>query len=205
MSHPTLSTVHSCCQGMTTWAGLDHFLAGKGNHYGHNILVFLIRCLKFKISWSLRYLDGQIGANESSIKQVKIPSKFLSSDNNNTPISFRFRDQTISIFLASLILLTLECFSFQPYNMKSPLYMLAILLPLIAAATPIADPEADFEELEERDRGDGRDGGRNGGGRDRDECKVKRSYPYYKYPCNSSPRIAFSQVGATFTSSCRYQ
>ncbi|KAK9847474.1 hypothetical protein MYU51_018721 [Penicillium brevicompactum] len=89
--------------------------------------------------------------------------------------------------------------------MKSPLYMLAILLPLIAAATPIADPEADFEELEERDRGDGRDGGRNGGGRDRDECKVKRSYPYYKYPCNSSPRIAFSQVGATFTSSCRYQ
>lgn len=182
---------------MTTWASLDQFIARRGNHHDHNILVFLILCLKVKTSWSLRYLDDQISANESSIKQVKIPSTFLSSD-NNTIISYRFKDQTISSFFL-YYLLPLEWFSFQPYNMKSPLYMLAVLLPLVAAATPIADPEADIEDLEERD------GGRNGGGRDRDECKVRRSYPYYKYPCNSSPKIAFSQVGATFTSSCRYQ
>lgn len=82
---------------MTTWASLDQFIARRGNHYDHNILVFLILCLKVKTSWSLRYLDDQISANESSIKQVKIPSTFLSSD-NNTIISYRFKDQTISSF-----------------------------------------------------------------------------------------------------------
>lgn len=100
------------CQIITTWAGLDQFLARRGNHHGHNILVFLFLCLKFKILWSLRYLDSQIGASESSIKQVKIPSTFLSSGNNTT-ISSRFRDQTISSFLQFLYYYLWSVFHFN--------------------------------------------------------------------------------------------
>ncbi|KAJ5322011.1 hypothetical protein MYU51_002725 [Penicillium brevicompactum] len=91
--------------------------------------------------------------------------------------------------------------------MKSPLYILAVLLPLateLALGSPTA--EAEFEELEERGRGGHKDwDDHNGWNHDRNPCEVKRSYPYYKYPCDSSVTTGMSQVGAIFTPSCKYQ
>ncbi|OQE14026.1 hypothetical protein PENFLA_c041G05709 [Penicillium flavigenum] len=96
--------------------------------------------------------------------------------------------------------------------MKPPFYILAALLPLatdLALATPVADPNSD--SLEERHRGN------NKGYKDHHEydvhygygdenvCEVKYPYPYYKYPCNSSPTNGTSTLGATFTSFCKYQ
>ncbi|CAG8018243.1 unnamed protein product [Penicillium olsonii] len=94
--------------------------------------------------------------------------------------------------------------------MKSPMYLLAVLLPLVtelAVASPTADPEPDFEALEERGRGNDHDHDWDDrhGWHDRNPCEVRRSYPYYKYPCGSSPTTGMSQVGATFTPSCRYE
>lgn len=91
--------------------------------------------------------------------------------------------------------------------MKSPLYILAVLLPLateLALGSPTA--EAEFEELEERGRGGQKNwDDHNGWDHDRNPCEVKRSYPYYKYPCDSSVTTGMSQVGAIFTPSCKYQ
>lgn len=86
--------------------------------------------------------------------------------------------------------------------MKSSSYILVALLPLatqLAVATPVADPHPDtFEE---------RGGGKHGdhGYDDKNACEVKQTYPYYKYPCDSSPSNGTSLLGATFTSFCRYQ
>lgn len=92
--------------------------------------------------------------------------------------------------------------------MKSPLYILAVVLPLateLAMGSPVA--ETDFDVIEERGGGSnkGWDKDHHGGGHTNNPCEVKRSYPYYKYPCDSSPKTGMSQVGATFTPSCRYQ
>ncbi|KAJ5518800.1 hypothetical protein LT330_005120 [Penicillium expansum] len=89
--------------------------------------------------------------------------------------------------------------------MKSPVYVLAVLLPLltqIATANPVAEPE--FDDLEERGRGNDKDNNHHGWD-DKNVCEVKRTYPYYKYPCSSSPKIGTSIQGAIFTPSCRYQ
>ncbi|KAJ5547529.1 hypothetical protein N7513_003701 [Penicillium frequentans] len=91
--------------------------------------------------------------------------------------------------------------------MKFSSYFIAVLLPFAtqrATATPVAEPHSD--SLEER-------GGGNHQGYDnhywndddKNVCEVKRTYPYYKYPCNSSPSNGTSLLGATFTSFCKYQ
>lgn len=91
--------------------------------------------------------------------------------------------------------------------MKSASYILVALLSLatqLAAATPVAEPR--FDSLEERGGGDHHKGYDNHHGYDdKNVCEVKRTYPYYKYPCDSSPSIGTSLMGATFTSSCKYQ
>lgn len=95
--------------------------------------------------------------------------------------------------------------------MKSSSYIL-VLLPFVinlAIATPVAEPHDD--SLEERGGGnhDGygyHDGYENHHGYDdKNVCEVKRTYPYYKYPCDSSPSNGTSLLGATFTSFCKYQ
>ncbi|KAJ5543742.1 hypothetical protein N7513_007250 [Penicillium frequentans] len=93
--------------------------------------------------------------------------------------------------------------------MKSSSYILFALLPLaaqLAGATPVAEPYPDT--LEERGRGNHK-GYENDYGHDNYDdsnvCEVKRTYPYYKYPCDSSPSNGTSLLGATFTSFCKYQ
>lgn len=94
--------------------------------------------------------------------------------------------------------------------MKSPSYILAVLLPFasqLAAATPTV--ERDFDSLENRgnDKGYGDHHGYDNhhGYGNQNVCEVKYPYPYYKYPCNSSPSNGTSTLGATFTSFCKYQ
>ncbi|KAJ6163863.1 hypothetical protein N7497_003842 [Penicillium chrysogenum] len=96
--------------------------------------------------------------------------------------------------------------------MKSPFYILAVVLPLatdLALATPVADPNSD--SLGERHRGndkgykDHHEYDDHHGYGDENVCEVKYPYPYYKYPCNSSPTNGTSTLGATFTSFCKYQ
>ncbi|KAJ5656421.1 hypothetical protein N7507_008371 [Penicillium longicatenatum] len=100
--------------------------------------------------------------------------------------------------------------------MKSPSYILAVLLPF-ASQLAVASPagERDFDSLETRGNAKGYKGDHgydNHHGYDNDNdydnqnpCEVKYPYPYYKYPCNSSPSNGTSTLGATFTSFCKYQ
>ncbi|KAL4860521.1 hypothetical protein BDV12DRAFT_181447 [Aspergillus spectabilis] len=78
--------------------------------------------------------------------------------------------------------------------MKSS-YIIAVLLPLatqLATATPTAGRDHDDHDYyEEVDNSN--------------PCEVKVTYPYYKYPCSSSPENGTSLLGATFTSFCKYQ
>jgi hypothetical protein len=87
-------------------------------------------------------------------------------------------------------------------KMKSPLYLLTILLPLateLAAASPSANPDVDsFDEIEERDLED-----RQGGGRNR--CRIERPYSYWKYPCDSSDRTGRANRGDQFSATCKYR
>lgn len=86
--------------------------------------------------------------------------------------------------------------------MKSPIYILSILLPFaaqVAEASPVA--ESDIDSLEARNK----DKDHHGGRPPWNPCEVKDSYPYYKYPCHDSPETGNSIVGATFTSSCKYR
>ena len=79
----------------------------------------------------------------------------------------------------------------------------------LAIATPVAEP--DFDTLEERGRGNDKDWNKDwdndwwDGHHDKNVCEVKQTYPYYKYPCSSSPSNGTSLLGATFTSFCKYQ
>ncbi|GFF46763.1 hypothetical protein IFM58399_07881 [Aspergillus lentulus] len=74
--------------------------------------------------------------------------------------------------------------------MKSPLYILTVLLPL-ALAIPAAEPDVGAESVEERDNRNGHghghdhdhDRGRN------DRCSKNSQIPYYRYPCDSSDRL----------------
>lgn len=94
--------------------------------------------------------------------------------------------------------------------MKSPLYFLTILLPLLtelAFASPTADIE-DTDILEERDRGGDRDddrGGFKGGSGGGNSCRVFKPYWYYKYPCDSSDKFGRENQGGTFTATCKYK
>lgn len=89
--------------------------------------------------------------------------------------------------------------------MKSPLYILTILLPLLtelAFASPTADIE-DIDILEERDRGDHRGDFKGGGSGN--PCRVFKPYWYYKYPCESSDKLGRENQGSTFTATCKYK
>ena len=98
-------------------------------------------------------------------------------------------------------------------NMKASSYILFLLVPFateLVIGSPIADSVPDA--LEERGGWD--HGGYendhewdkdNHGWHDKNPCEVKKSYPYYKYPCESSPSNGTSNVGATFKSFCKYQ
>jgi len=86
--------------------------------------------------------------------------------------------------------------------MKSPLYLLTILLPLateLTFASPIADVE-DTDILEERDRGSDHGGFSSG-----KSCRVFKPYWYYKYPCESSDKLGRENEGGTFTATCKYK
>ena len=87
--------------------------------------------------------------------------------------------------------------------MKSPLWILTVLLPLVtelAAASPTANPDSDsldsFEEFEERDMEDRRVKA--------DPCRYNKDYWYYKYPCDSSDKEK-GKAGAQFDASCKYK
>ncbi|KAJ5933080.1 hypothetical protein N7516_007569 [Penicillium verrucosum] len=90
--------------------------------------------------------------------------------------------------------------------MKWSSYTLVALLPLatqLAIATPVADPYPDA--IEERGGGKHKGYEKDHGYDNKNVCEVKQTYPYYKYPCDSSPSNGTSLLGATFTSFCRYQ
>lgn len=96
--------------------------------------------------------------------------------------------------------------------MKSLSYTLAVLLPLasqLVVAMPGAEPDVGY--LEERNKGSDWGYKNHHGDDDHHEydnqnvCEVKYPYPYYKYPCDSSPSNGTSILGATFTSFCKYQ
>lgn len=97
--------------------------------------------------------------------------------------------------------------------MKSPIVILTALLPLatqMALANPVAAADSDFS-LEERG-GDGhwKNGDKNWGDHNKDWdpkdwCKVKKTYWYHKYPCDSSGTVGESKVGDTFAPVCKYQ
>ncbi|KAJ5784186.1 uncharacterized protein N7503_009398 [Penicillium pulvis] len=87
--------------------------------------------------------------------------------------------------------------------MKSPLYLLTILLPL-ATEIVVASPTANFEDsdiLEERDRG--------GGGKVGDKsnaCRIQHPYWYWKYPCDSSDKFGSREnTGGQWNAICRYK
>ncbi|KAL2807704.1 hypothetical protein BJX63DRAFT_436807 [Aspergillus granulosus] len=84
--------------------------------------------------------------------------------------------------------------------MKPSIYLLAALLPFatqLVVANPVAEPDPDAFAEAVADPDNNRQNDNN--------CKVKQSYHYYKYPCKSSTFTGDSQVGTTFTSSCKYQ
>ncbi|KAJ6036465.1 hypothetical protein N7540_000744 [Penicillium herquei] len=86
------------------------------------------------------------------------------------------------------------------------LYFLFALLSLatqLVVATPIADPDPASDTIEARGR-DHNDNNNDHGWNNKNPCQVKQTYPYYKYPCKSSPSVGMSILGATFTSSCKY-
>ncbi|KAJ5110385.1 hypothetical protein N7532_000920 [Penicillium argentinense] len=89
--------------------------------------------------------------------------------------------------------------------MKSPLYLLTVLLPLateIVAASPTAD-FTDSDTLEERDRFNGGGGGKFG---DKfNPCKIRKPYWYWKYPCDSSDKTSRESPGGQWNASCRYK
>lgn len=96
--------------------------------------------------------------------------------------------------------------------MKISSYTLFAILPFTiqsVIATPVAEP--DFDTLEERGGGNHKDWDKDwdnnwwNGHHDKNVCEVKQTYPYYKYPCSSSPSNGTSLLGATFTSFCKYQ
>ncbi|RAK79985.1 uncharacterized protein BO72DRAFT_525664 [Aspergillus fijiensis CBS 313.89] len=78
--------------------------------------------------------------------------------------------------------------------MKSPLSAIVLLPLALNAAT--AAPAEDSSSLTARG---------SGGGKEANPCQVRVSYPYYKFPCASSPENGTSILGATFTSFCYYE
>ncbi|KAJ6084669.1 hypothetical protein N7486_011469 [Penicillium sp. IBT 16267x] len=91
--------------------------------------------------------------------------------------------------------------------MKSFFYILTALLP-IASQVTMASPVAEAEDFSLEDRGN--NGGWNDGGWSRHDhpknnCRVKQSYPYQKYPCDSSDIVGKSNVGDNFAPVCKYQ
>ncbi|KAJ5938428.1 hypothetical protein N7466_001562 [Penicillium verhagenii] len=95
--------------------------------------------------------------------------------------------------------------------MKSSSYFLFVLLPFVThlgIATPAVEQYSD--SLEERNGGNYEYGNHQGyddhqGYDNKNICEVKQTYPYYKYPCDSSLSNGTSLLGATFTSFCKYQ
>lgn len=95
------------------------------------------------------------------------------------------------------------------FIMKSPMVIITALLPLatqLALANPVA---ADSDSsLEEREGGHWNDKGKHWGDdheHPEDWCKVKKTYWYHKYPCDSSGTVGESKVGDTFAPVCKYQ
>ncbi|CEJ57929.1 hypothetical protein PMG11_06604 [Penicillium brasilianum] len=78
--------------------------------------------------------------------------------------------------------------------MKSPLYVLAVLLPL-ATQLVAASPTAEFDEFESLED---RQGGSN-------SCKIRTGFSYRKYPCDSSDIIGRENPGGQWQATCRYK
>jgi hypothetical protein len=86
--------------------------------------------------------------------------------------------------------------------MKSFVYILTAFLPL-ASQVAMASPVADFEDFLLEDRGN--DGDWNRHDHPDNNCRIKHSYPYHKYPCDSSGIVGKSNVGDNFAPVCKYQ
>ncbi|KAL3413967.1 uncharacterized protein AFUA_3G13755 [Aspergillus fumigatus Af293] len=76
--------------------------------------------------------------------------------------------------------------------MKSPLYILTVLLPL-ALAIPAAEPDDGADSLEAR-----RD-------RNRDRCSKNSQIPYYRYPCDGSDKMGNYRSNEHVEYICQYK
>lgn len=86
--------------------------------------------------------------------------------------------------------------------MKSPIYFLAALLPLVSQVA-LANPVADAKDVNLEERGDDHWGQHKH--HPDNQCKVKKPYWYHKYPCDSSEKGGESKVGDIFAPVCKYQ
>ena len=76
--------------------------------------------------------------------------------------------------------------------MKSPLYILTVLLPL-ALAIPAAEPDDGADSLEAR-----RD-------RNRDRCSKNSQIPYYRYTCDGSDKMGNYRSNEHVEYICQYK
>jgi hypothetical protein len=81
--------------------------------------------------------------------------------------------------------------------MKSPLYILTVLLPL-ALAIPAAEPDVGAESIEERDN-------RNDNNKQTDRCRKNSQIWYYRYPCDSSDRLGSYRNNQHVDYICKYK
>jgi hypothetical protein len=102
--------------------------------------------------------------------------------------------------------------------MKSPLYVLTVLLPL-ALAMPSPEADVGAESLEERGNGDGKNNnwdGKNsnwdgkdnhwdGKDNNRDKCSKKWPIDYYQFPCDGSYKKGTYESNKHVDYKCKYK
>ncbi|KAE8350062.1 hypothetical protein BDV28DRAFT_151308 [Aspergillus coremiiformis] len=127
-----------------------------------SIVKFYIQSLPYLYRW-----DSSINEPAPHIISAQI-----------TPINSEYPNQTHQHFPSSI--------------MKSPLYILTVLLPL-AVQVAQATPTPDADELEDRAT------------EERRSCRVRHGFDYWKYPCGSSDTSGRAHRGDNITLMCRYK